>query len=263
MSAPPPGPPLLEVKKISVRFGGVAALDGVTFTARAGELLGLIGPNGAGKTTLLRVITGVVRASAGRVSLDGHDLGGLPTHRRVRLGLGLSQQLVRPFRSMTVLDNVVLAAGHGQTRRPLAALFRHGRAQEEERAHHWLRLVGIEGVAAAMPSALPLGRLKRLELARALALEPAVLLLDEPLAGLNQAEAGRLAETIRGLAEGGRAIVLIEHNLAEVLRISDRLVVLDNGRRIAEGAPQEVIARPDVRAAYLGEAAPSGSASHA
>ena len=245
--------PLLEVRDISVRFDGVRALDAVSLAVGEGELVGLIGPNGAGKTTCLRTITGVLRPNSGRVLLDGRDLTRLPPHARVRLGLGLSQQLVRPSRSMTLAENVMLAAGLSRTARPLLALIQNDRGPERTRALELLRRVGIDDAAAARPATLPLGMLKRLEVARALALDPRMLLLDEPLAGLNSAEARALAHTIARLNADGLTVVLIEHNLGEVLRICRRLVVLDNGVKIAEGAPQEVMAQSAVRAAYLGE----------
>ncbi len=245
--------PLLEVAEVSVSFGGVAALQAVSFRVDPGTLLGLIGPNGAGKTTMLRVITGVVRPHHGRVVLAGRDIGALPIHARVRLGLGLSQQLVRPFASMTVRDNVALAAGMARTRSPWTALLGLDRSSERRRAEALLALVGIADVADALPGSLPLGHLKRLELARALALEPRLLLLDEPLAGLNHIEAQHLADTIRSLAGERLTVILIEHNLSEVLRICTRLVVLDNGRRIAAGVPEAVMREAAVRAAYLGE----------
>ena len=246
---------LLEVEEVTVRFGGVAALGNVSFAVAEGELLGLIGPNGAGKTTMLRAITGVVTPQRGRIRLAGHDLAGLPPHRRIRLGLGLSQQLVRPFRSLSAIDNVALAAGQAGTGSPWSALCRLDRRAERARALDLLRLVGIADAAQSAPANLPLGHLKRLELARALALDPKLLLLDEPLAGLNHVEAARLADAVAELGRQGRTMILLEHNLGEVLRICGRLVVLDNGRRIAEGAPQAVMADASVRAAYLGEEA--------
>jgi branched-chain amino acid transport system ATP-binding protein len=244
---------LLEVHEVSVWFGGVRALEAVSFAVGEGELVGLIGPNGAGKTTCLRAITGALRPAGGQVLLDGRELTGLPPHARVRLGLGLSQQLVRPFRSMTVAENVTLAAGLARTARPLLALVQNDRRRERAQALDLLRRVGIAEAAACHPATLPLGVLKRLEVARALALGPRLLLLDEPLAGLNSVEAQALADTIAALNADGLTIVLIEHNLGEVLRVCRRLVVLDNGVRIAEGAPQDVMADPAVRAAYLGE----------
>jgi branched-chain amino acid transport system ATP-binding protein len=246
---------LLAVEDLRVRFGGVAAVDGASFAVAPGSFTGLIGPNGAGKTTLLRLVTGVVRPDGGRVRLDGRDITGLSVEARARLGLGMSHQVVRPFRSLSVLDNVALAAGWRRTRNPILSLFHIDRSAERARARELLDLVGIGEAAEAAPATLPLGYLKRLELARALALEPRLLLLDEPLAGLNHAEARRLADTIAGLNRAGTTILLIEHNLAEVMRVCRRLVVLEQGRVIAEGEPRAVMADPRVRAAYLGEGA--------
>jgi branched-chain amino acid transport system ATP-binding protein len=243
---------LLSVTGITVRFGGVTALKDAGFDLQPGELLGLLGPNGAGKTTMMRSITGVVIPQAGEVILQGRTITALPTHKRVRLGLGMSQQIVRPFRSMSILDNVALAAGHARTASPLTALVHRQRSAERERAGELLARVGIAEMADAEPSSLPLGMLKRLEVARALALDPKLLLLDEPLAGLNHLEAGRLADIIVALNQGGLSIILIEHNLSEVLRICQRLVVLDNGRNLATGEPRAVMDDPAVRAAYLG-----------
>jgi len=248
---------LLEIADITARFGGVTAVDAVSFTVSDGQLLGLIGPNGAGKTTAMRVITGIVPPNDGAVRLAGRNLNGLPTQKRARLGLGLSQQLVRPFRDLTILDNVVLAAGYRKTGNPLRALATLDRAPERQRAQELLHRVGIEDRAEAMPSEAPLGVLKRLEVARALALDPKLILLDEPLAGLNSAEASRLADTIVDLNSEGLTVVLIEHNLGEVMRICQHLVVLDNGRKIGDGAPRAVMADPIVRAAYLGAGAAS------
>lgn len=252
--------PALSIEHVGVRFGGVTALDDVSFEVRNGELLGMIGPNGAGKTTMLRSITGVVTPQEGRVSISGRDVTGEPIHRRIRLGLALSQQLVRPFRGMSVIDNVILAAGAVRTASALGALLARSREAERARAMEMLELVGIAHKADASPSNLPLGYLKRLEVARALALDPKVLMLDEPLAGLNHTEARALADTIRDLNAAGRTIVLIEHNLGEVMRICHRLVVLDNGRLIGEGDPKTVMADPVVRAAYLGEGASDAAA---
>ncbi len=251
---------LLEISGVTVRFGGVTALDDVSFAVNEGELLGLIGPNGAGKTTLLRAITGVITPGGGSIRLAGRDITGLPIHARVRLGLGLSQQLVRPLRSMTVIENVALAAGHARTLSPLAALMVRERSAERESALKFLDMVGIAEVADGQPANLPLGTLKRLEVARALALEPRLLLLDEPLAGLNHVEAARMADTIAALNKDGLTVILIEHNLSEVLRVCSRLVVLDNGRRIGEGEPRAVMADATVRAAYLGREAGDAAA---
>jgi branched-chain amino acid transport system ATP-binding protein len=244
---------LLRIDSVTARFGGVTAVDRVSFSVRPGELLALIGPNGAGKTTLLRLVTGLVPARTGAVRLDDRDITRLRPAARARLGLGLSHQIVRPFRNMTVLDNVTVAAGYARTGSPLRALVSVSRSAARARARELLAVVGIEGAAESDPSTQPLGVLKRMEVARALAIEPRVLLLDEPLAGLGQAEAARLSDTLVALNRRGITIVLIEHNLAEVLRICPRLVVLDNGRLIADGEATAVMADPDVIAAYVGE----------
>ncbi len=246
---------LLSVAAVTVQFDGVTAVKDVSFDVAQGELLGLIGPNGAGKTTMLRVITGVVHQTAGRVELDGRPLDGLPTHIRIRRGLALSQQIVRPFREMSVIDNVALAAGLDKTASPLKALFHRRRTRELDIGRQLLSRLGIEQHADESPQIQPMGILKRLELARALALAPRLLLLDEPLAGLNSKEARQLADTITEINRGGTTIIVIEHNLGEVLRVCKRLVVLDNGEKIAEGEPEAVMNNPVVRAAYLGTGA--------
>ncbi len=244
--------PLLQVCGVTVRFGGLSAVSDVSFEVQPGELLGLIGPNGAGKTTLMRSITGVVRPTEGSVHLAGEDLTNLPIHKRIQKGLALSQQLVKPFREISMLENVALAAGAERTRSPLKALLHVSQHDENQIGNDMLARVGIAGYAAQMPGIQPLGVLKRMEVARALAMKPKLLLLDEPLAGLNSKEAHALATTIADINRQGMTIILIEHNLSEVMRICQRLVVLDNGRKIASGAPREVMEQPAVRAAYLG-----------
>jgi branched-chain amino acid transport system ATP-binding protein len=246
---------LLTVDQIVVRFDGVTALAGVSFVLSPGELLGLIGPNGAGKTTLLHTVIGVVPPNEGRVIAAGRDITRLTTDARARFGLALTHQIVQPFRSLSVLDNVTLAAGYAKTRSLLRAASSVGRAAEERRARGLLDLLGIADYADASPSVLPLGALKRLEVARALAIDPKVLLLDEPLAGLNSVEAERLSITLRELNAGGITMILIEHNLAKVAQVCPRLVVLDNGRKIADGPTRETLADPAVIAAYIGKEA--------
>lgn len=246
-------PAALEVKDIAVQFGGIRAIDHVSFAVGKGELVGLIGPNGAGKTTMLRVVSGQVRPRVGQVLLNGRDMRRFRMAQRARAGLGMSNQIVRPFRHLTLVDNVALAAGHDLTASPLVAISRTKRRQQRDAAMELLALVGIASLAQAEPRSQPLGVLKRLEVARALAMKPVVLLLDEPLAGLNQAEAGKLADTILKLNDGGVTIVLIEHNLAEAQRICRRFLVLDNGRKIADGPVGAVMADDAVITAYLGE----------
>jgi branched-chain amino acid transport system ATP-binding protein len=251
---------ILDIQHVTVRFGGVVALDDVSFEVNRGEFLCLIGPNGAGKTTLMRAVTGVIKPQAAKVRLAGKDISHLPTHKRARLGLALTHQIVRPFRSMTVLDNVALAAGHRRIARILSAMLAVDRSAERQRALKYLKLVGIDSAANRSVVGQPLGVTKRLEVARALALEPEILLLDEPLAGLNSIEAARLADTVADINREGLTVVMIEHNLGEVLRVAQRLVVLDNGRKIAEGQPDEVMRNPFVRAAYVGKEQPHAAA---
>jgi branched-chain amino acid transport system ATP-binding protein len=244
--------PLLSATHVTVRFGGITAIDDVSFDVRPGELLGLIGPNGAGKTTMMRAIVGIVRPAKGSVALEGRRLDALSIDARIRAGLALSQQLVKPFREIDVQDNVAFAAGAAKTRTPLQAFTHVNRSAERNVALETLGQLGIAGFAQQSPRTQPLGVLKRLEMARALALKPKLLLLDEPLAGLNTKEARGLADTIADINRQGMTIVLIEHNLGEVMRICQRLVVLDNGRKIADGPSQATMNDPTVRAAYLG-----------
>ena len=244
---------LLEAEGLSVTFGGVRAVRGVDIEVEQGELVGLIGPNGAGKTTLVRLLTGIVRPGAGEVRFDGHEVTRAPVHARARRGLAMTHQLVRPFPDMTLVENVALAAAHALTSRPFAALLRTGRGAARRRAGELLERLGIAELAERRAATLPLGVQKRLEMGRALAIAPRLLLLDEPLAGLNQTEAGRLADLIVTLNREGLSVVLVEHNLAEVLRIATRLVVMVDGAVLASGNGGEVMRRADVRAAYLGE----------
>jgi len=244
---------MLQVNNVTVVFGGVTAVNNVSFNVKDGEIMGLIGPNGAGKTTLMRVITGTVTPVSGTVSLGDIPLNGKPTYECIRAGIGLSQQIVHPFRAMTVLENVAFVAGHDKTKNPLASIFRYSRKKEKQKAAKFLQILGINKVADAQPGNLPLGYLKRLEVARALALEPKILLLDEPLAGLNQIEARELADKLLELNDLGQTILLIEHNLGEVIRICNQIVVIDNGSRIGLGKPHDVLEDPVVRSAYLGE----------
>lgn len=242
----------LRVENVTVRFGGVTAVEAVNLTINQGQLIGFIGPNGAGKTTLMRAITGIVRPDSGRVLLEGNDITDTDIHLRIRAGLALAQQIVQPLRALSLLDNVALACGSVRTRHPLRSMFVTSRTSEQTIARELLSNVGLADVVDEYPSTLPLGYLKRLEVARALALKPKLLLLDEPLAGLNQSEAESLADLISKINEQGQTILLIEHNLREVLRVCPTLYVQDNGKPLAFGDADEVMSNPEVRRAYLG-----------
>jgi branched-chain amino acid transport system ATP-binding protein len=250
----------LHLDAISIRFGGVLAVDHVTCSILSGELVGLIGPNGAGKTTLIRIIAGALAPDSGRILISGMDVTRLPTARRVRNGLAMTHQIVRPFRSMTVLENVTLAAGHRITANPLRALLQWDRAKEEERSREVLASVGLKGAEHKPVLTLPLGQLKRLEVARALAVDPSLILLDEPLAGLNRREAAVQMDVIATINARGVTTFLIEHNLTEVMRSCPRVIVLDQGKIIADGLPNAVIADAAVREAYLGTGASHAAA---
>jgi len=249
----------LQLDDLAIRFGGVQAVDGVSFAVEQSDFVGLIGPNGAGKTTLIRIVAGLLHPDRGRVRLSGIDVTQEGTAVRVRAGLALTHQIVRPFRQMTVLDNVVLGAGYRRTASPFRALLHVDRRHEKQRAAEILAQVGLGGAEKKLAGSLPLGQMKRLEVARALAVDPKVILLDEPLAGLNHAEAAKQVETIAEVHARGITVVLVEHNLEEVMRICRRLIVLNNGQVIGDGEPREVMADPVVHDAYVG----GGMVSHA
>jgi branched-chain amino acid transport system ATP-binding protein len=251
--------PPLQLDDVAIRFGGVHAVAGVTISVAPGDFVGLIGPNGAGKTTLIRIVAGVLRPDRGRVLLAGNDVTRDSTAARVRKGLALTHQIVRPFREMTVIDNVVLGAGYRRTSNPLHAMLHVDRRRETERAAEILARVGLAGNEGKLAGSLPLGQMKRLEVARALSVDPQVILLDEPLAGLNQSEASKQVETIASVNAQGITVVLIEHNLEEVMKSCRRLIVLNDGRVIGDGEPQAVMADPIVHEAYIG----SGAGAHA
>ena len=243
---------LARIDDLHISFGGVAAASGVSFTVNTGEFLAVIGPNGAGKTTALRMMAGILRPDSGRIFFDDQDVTSLPAHARVRLGLGFTHQIVRPFYSFSTIENVMLAAGHRRTESPWRALFARSRQAARDKAAAILERIGLAEQITKSPRSLPLGQRKRLEVARAIALDPRLLLLDEPLAGLSSAEAATMADLIRTLPALGITVVLVEHNLGEVLRVADRIVVLDAGKVLAEGPPAQVMARADVREAYTG-----------
>jgi branched-chain amino acid transport system ATP-binding protein len=252
--------PLLEVRDVAVRFGGIVALDGVSFDVEAGRIVGLIGPNGAGKTTLFNCLSRLYECDRGEILFAGAPLLALPRHRIAGLGIGRTFQNVALFQSMTVRDNVMLG-GHCRGRSGFFAnaLRLPGVAREEQRtlasANELLELLNLEAVADQPVSDLPFGTRKRVELARALGVQPKLLLLDEPASGLNHEEVGELGRLIGGLRERLRlTILLVEHHMGLVMSISDHVVALNFGRVIAQGAPAEVRRHPELIQAYLGTA---------
>jgi branched-chain amino acid transport system ATP-binding protein len=250
---------VLRVEALSREFGGVHAVQGLSFEIGPGKVHSIIGPNGAGKTTLLNLLTGVYRPSAGRILLEGRDLTGEPTHRFAQAGIGRTFQNLQIFFNMSALENVMTGRHLREHRGLAAALLRTpalARAEREcrERAMQLLAFVGLDAYAGAAADAMPYGALKRLEIARALAGEPKILLLDEPAAGLNPTESIEIAELIRRLAQDGTTVVLVEHNMRLVMGVSDRILVLDYGRKLSEGSAEQVRNDPKVIEAYLGVA---------
>jgi branched-chain amino acid transport system permease protein len=238
------GSPLLAAQGVAKDFGGVHALREVSMTVARGELVGLVGPNGSGKTTLVNLISGAYRPTAGSITLDGVEVVGLPPHRTAHLGIARTYQIPRPFASLTVRDNVALAIMFGREPRSLD--------ESREEAGQYLALVGLGDLAEALPGQVNLHERQLLEMARAMATRPSLLLLDEALAGLNPAEIDNAVAVVRRIHASGVAIVLVEHVLRIVNQLATRLVVLDQGRPLAEGEPSDVMADPAVVTAYLG-----------
>ena len=241
----------LEVSGAEVRFGGVVALRGVDLTVDEGSVTGLIGPNGAGKTTLFNVITGLQKAQGGRVSLDGTDIGHLPPHRRARLGIARTFQRLEVFGSLTVRENILVAA---EIRRRWARDGSNPRAVADD----VMAEVGLREMARVRCDTLPTGMARLVEVARALATRPSVVLLDEPSSGLDDRETDELGALLKRLADRSVAVLLVEHDVELVMSVCRRIHVLDFGRILAVGTPAEIQADPDVRAAYLGTEEPDG-----
>ena len=234
---------LLEVKNVSKLFGGLAASSDVSFTIEKGEILGLIGPNGAGKTTLFNIVDGFYAPTKGQVLFKGQVISGLKPHQICKLGIARTFQVVKPLQRMSVLDNVIASA----------FLRAKNKAEAVEIAMETIQFTGLDEDSDVISRGLPLGKRKKLEIARALATQPELLLLDESFAGLNHSELNDSIEIIKNIKARGITIMIIEHNMKVITSISDRIVVINYGQRIAEGTPRQIRNNPLVVEAYLGE----------
>ena len=247
----------LSVRDVSIAFGGLVAVSGVAFDARPGEVFSIIGPNGAGKTTLFNIVTGLYRPRSGTIRLHGMDIAGMAPFRLARLGMARTFQNLQIFFRLTALENVMIGRCRSETTSLVADLLhlpsvRRQNAATRDRSTALLERLGLGQHAHTVAGDLPYGLLKRLELARALATEPRVLLLDEPAAGCNATETEEIAEIVRSFVDESLAVVLIEHDMKMVMRLSHRVLVLNQGRMLAEGTPEQIRENPEVVKAYLG-----------
>ncbi|MDR2992078.1 MAG: ABC transporter ATP-binding protein [Burkholderiaceae bacterium] len=249
---------LLELDEVGISFGGLRAVDGLGFRVERGQIVALIGPNGAGKTTVFNLITGVYRPTQGRIRWRGRDVTGLAPHRIAGLGIRRTFQTIRLFADMTVLDNVI-AGEHLQIRQRWwqGLLGTPAQRREEralaERAMAVLERLALAGVAHETATALPYGMQRRVELARTLVAQPELIILDEPAAGLNENESAGLNDTIRAIRDSGITVILVEHDMSVVMNVADNIVVINFGKKIAEGKPDEIRSNPLVIEAYLGQ----------
>jgi branched-chain amino acid transport system ATP-binding protein len=242
--------PLLNVENLGKRFGGFVALDGINLSVQAGERVGLIGPNGSGKSTLVNCMCGTLHNESGTVHFDGHLMDGLPANKRTHRGMARSFQLPRPFHTLSVAENLrvpLLYTAHSRSGRHLT------RDEIESRCHELAGLVGLAAKAHKLPRDLTQVEMRKLELARAMAADPRLLIADEAMAGLSQSEVDEIVALLIKMNERGVTIIMIEHIMRAVMAFSQRLVVLVTGKKIADGTPQEVVSHPEVIGAYLGE----------
>jgi branched-chain amino acid transport system ATP-binding protein len=248
---------VLEIDALTLQFGGLTALDDVTFHIEEGEILGLIGPNGAGKTTCFNAVTGIYRPTSGDIRFEGTSIAGHKRFQITQLGVARTFQNIRLFRSMTALENVLVGADAKHSTGMASALFRLPKHRREEREGHdrameLLAFMGLQKRADELAANLSYGDQRRLEIARAMATEPKLICLDEPAAGFNPAEKAQLMDLIKRVRDQGYTVLLIEHDMKLVMGVTDRIVVLEFGRKIAEGTPAEIRDNPAVIAAYLG-----------
>jgi branched-chain amino acid transport system ATP-binding protein len=249
---------MLEVKELTQRFGGITALEDISFTVTKGEITGVIGPNGAGKTTLFNIVTGIYDQTSGVVTLEGTDISTLPAEQLAARGLVRTFQNIELFGNMTVLENVMLGMHTRSSSGILACMCKmpwHLREERliREQAKEWLEFCGITDLSDQKASNLPFGKGRLLEIARAMAVNPSIMLMDEPAAGLNNRETAQLAVLIRKIRATGVTVVLVEHDMELVMDICDRIIVLNLGRKLAEGTPREIQENKAVITAYLGE----------
>jgi len=252
--------PILKVSDLSKSFGGVKAVDGVSFTLRAGETFGIIGPNGSGKSTLINLITGFVKPDSGRVFFRGREITGIPPYQAVTLGIARSFQMARPFYNLTVYKNLVIPLYSPRAKRLKGGKY----GDRDEVAIHLLEEVGFERdslVPYKLAGTLPHGYLKRLELARCLALEPDLIILDELFSGMSMSEVAGILPLLEKISAEGKTLIMVEHRLKELFKVVKRVIVLNFGRKIAEGTPEEVMGSPEVKEAYLGGEVAEGAGS--
>lgn len=243
----------LSVKVLSKHFGGLKAVDGVSFDLFQGEILGLLGPNGAGKTTCFNMISGVYKPTHGEIWFEGHRTDRLPPHKMATLGIGRTFQVVKPFAESTVLENIIVALGMNNYPRIYSSVGKWFTKQNRDAAEAILEQVGLQGYYNQKAGELPLGNLRRLEIGRALALKPTLLLLDESFSGLRHEEIYKMEDLVQSLVTNGISVLLIEHNMKVAMKLCDRVVVLDHGCKLVEGSPREISTNPAVIEAYLGK----------